>query len=283
MFSRITQSAQQNVGKEEINSIILPLPTIYEQKKISYILSSIDESIWILQKQNKIIEKMIQTIFKSWFIDFDGQTEFEDSELGKIPKGWPIVKFGDYVELKHGHQFRNYDFTKTGLAVLKISQIQHDHTINMSNCSYVAESRLSEFSDFLINTGDILMALTGTTLGKIARGIDDTIILQNYRVGKFIPINQKEIPNDFLYYLIQSKSFLTQLFSRTTISAQENIGKEEINNIKVYLPPFSDRQKFSKITGLITKIIQSNHKKLKLLKSIHDSLLPKLMSGEIRV
>ena len=89
--------------------------------------------------------------------------KFKETEFGKIPSEWSLIRFGDYADLKHGHQFRSDDFLEHGLRVLKITQIQKDNTIDISNCSRVSEHRIEELKEFMIEKGDILMALTGAT------------------------------------------------------------------------------------------------------------------------
>ena len=106
--------------------------------------------------------------------------------LGLIPENWTIKKFDEVVELIHGYQFRTADFTKSGVKVFKITQIKGDGIIDISNCDFIAKERLDNFNKNIIKYDDILMALTGATIGKIARFKSKEICLQNYRVGKFI-------------------------------------------------------------------------------------------------
>jgi type I restriction enzyme S subunit len=138
----------------------------------------------------------------------EDKTKFKQTEIGRIPEDWEVVRFGDYIELRHGHQFRHYDFVENGIKVFKITQIREDGGIDVSDCSYVDESRIKEFKDIVIGKGDILMALTGATIGKIAKVREDLgIILQNYRVGRFLPLNYKKVSKDFLYYFLCSEAF----------------------------------------------------------------------------
>ena len=79
--------------KNILLTLDMVLPPLVAQKKIGKMLYDLDIKMQNLQKQNKILEQIAQAIFKSWFVDFDGVTEFEDLELGKIPKGWQVVPF----------------------------------------------------------------------------------------------------------------------------------------------------------------------------------------------
>jgi type I restriction enzyme, S subunit len=80
---------------DSIKSSPVVYPPLAEQQAIASILGSLDDKIELLRQQNKTLEAIGQAIFKSWFVDFDGVTEFEDSELGPIPKGWKVGKLGE--------------------------------------------------------------------------------------------------------------------------------------------------------------------------------------------
>jgi len=115
------------------------------------------------------------------------------TDIGLIPSDWDCVLFNEVAELRHGHQFRNYDFTTGGLKVVKITQIKGDGTMNLSSCSFIESNRLEEFKEDIINKGDILIALTGATIGKIARYNSDEVVLQNYRVGNFFSKDENKL------------------------------------------------------------------------------------------
>ena len=94
----------------ELKAIPIPIPSLPEQNKITKILDDVYEKIITLQNQNKILEQTAQAIFKSWFVDFDGVTEFEDSELGKIPKGWSVDRLEKFVNYLVGFPFKSREF-----------------------------------------------------------------------------------------------------------------------------------------------------------------------------
>ncbi|MFH0874775.1 MAG: restriction endonuclease subunit S [archaeon] len=270
-------------------------PNIQEQESIAKILSAIDSKIELNQQMNKTLEAIGQAIFKHWFIDFEFPNvegkpykssggETIDSELGEIPKEWKIISFDEVADLIHGYQFRHYDFTNEGVKVFKITQINDNGEIDLSSCDFVDRKRLSKFENIRIHSGDILMALTGATIGKYARYYEpEEEILQNYRVGKFISKNDAILSQDYLYFLISSINFLNTILSKQTQSAQQNIGKAEINNTLILLPPKKSMLQFSNIVSSYFKKIENNTHEFKTLIQIRDSLLPKLMSGKIRV
>ncbi|MGO0862106.1 restriction endonuclease subunit S, partial [Clostridioides difficile] len=124
---------------------------------------------------NKKLEEMAQAIFKQWFIDFeflneDGEPykssggEMVESELGMIPKGWEIGSIGDYVKVKSGFAFKSAWWQENGIPVIKIKDISNN-TINFKDISYVSEDKVDSAKDFIVNGGDLLIAMTGATIG----------------------------------------------------------------------------------------------------------------------
>jgi type I restriction enzyme S subunit len=173
----------------------------------------------------------------------------------KIPNNWKKYKFDDVAELKHGFQFRTDDFTEKGIKIFKITQIQDNGQINISGCDFIDEKRLNDFEKFRLNKGDILMALTGATIGKLARYNEDEICLQNYRVGNFLIKDENILSKDYFYYFLSSKYFFNQILARQTQSAQQNIGKDEINKMLLFIPPFATQKVIgSTLTSLDDKI-----------------------------
>lgn len=88
----------------ELRNLPIPVPSIHEQNKIAKILNDFYEKIQHLQNQNKVLEQIIQTIFKSWFVDFDNVTEFDDSDLGQIPKGWKVSTIKELANITSGNR-----------------------------------------------------------------------------------------------------------------------------------------------------------------------------------
>ena len=133
---------------------------------------------------------------------YDTYKPSEIQWFNQVPLHWETFRFIDKVFLKHGFQFRDFDFTDEGIKVIKISQLNPDGSLDTENCSFIDSARLREFKSIRISEGDILMALTGGTIGKIIRvGKVSEPILQNYRVGNFFP-NKKALDKTYLYFLL---------------------------------------------------------------------------------
>ena len=189
-----------------------------------------------------------------------------------IPNDWTIEKYSDIAELRHGYQFRDYDFTKSGTKICKITQLKGNGLIDISNCSFIDESRLDQFSKFIIKEGDILIALTGATIGKVGRFHGKETVLQNYRVGNFFPLNEKKLSKEYLYQFLSSNYFYNQILSGQTQSAQQNIGKEDVNNMLVILPPLPEQRAIAEILSSLDDKIELNLQTNKTLEEMANAL-----------
>ena len=129
----------------------------------------------------------------------------EEETPYELPNGWKWVRFSQIIFLRHGHQFRRHDFVDSGIPIIKIGQCKSGIGLNLSQCNYISEDRLKEYEDYLIKKGDVLMALTGGTLGKVTL-VEKNYgsVLQNYRVGHFSPIREDVIGKNFIILILRS-------------------------------------------------------------------------------
>lgn len=267
------------------------------QNKIAKILSTADAVIEKTQaaiaKYKAIKQGMLQDLFTRG-IDLntnklrpryeDAPELYKESKLGMIPIEWNEKVFGEEVDLIHGHQFRDYDFTEFGIPVVKIGQVKPEN-VDLSSCSFVAYGREDEFQNEIIRNGDVLMALTGATLGKacLVKGLNG-IVLQNYRVGRFEPIiKENDIDKEFLYYLLIAGDLLTQIFNKVNTGAQGNIGKADFEKATFKKPPFKEQQKIAERLKAIDNKLQTEQTYLQKMQSLKKGLMEDLLSGKKQV
>ena len=286
----IIGSVQKALTIDAMKNIKINLPPLAEQKRIASILSSFDDKIELNNKTNKILEEMAQTIFEEWFINFNFPTangkpykksggEMIGSELGEIPKGWKIITIGDYAKLKSGFAFKNSWWQNDGIPVIKIQNISSGN-LNFEQCSFVSEDKYNIAESFRVNGGDLLISLTGS-LGKFAIVPKlDKDALVNQRVGKFFlgeePV--KKLP--FLYGILNELRDL--IVSLANGSVQQNISPTDIENVKIIFPSDKMLNKYNNLMQDVFYKIIFNQRENEKLSKIRDSLLPKLMAGEIR-
>lgn len=208
---------------------------------------------------------------------YDTYKPSEIQWFNQVPLHWETFRFIDKVFLKHGFQFRDFDFTDEGIKVIKISQLNPDGSLDTENCSFIDSARLREFKSIRISEGDILMALTGGTIGKIIRvGKVSEPLLQNYRVGNFFP-NKKALDKTYLYFLLSSQITEEQINYLLNRNGQPNIGKESFKNMFFPLPPMEEQTAIAQYldakTQAIDKKINLLTKKAETYKELRKSII----------
>ncbi len=287
-------STQPKLPIYNIKKISIPLLPLPEQKAIAHILSTLDEKIEVNNQINKTLENIAQTIFKQWFVDFEFPNgakepykssggEMVESELGMIPKGWEVSKIGNYAKVKSGYAFKSSLWIDSGVPVIKIKDISNN-TLNLKDCSFVSEDNAILANEFRIFGGEILIAMTGATIGKFAIVPKvENYALVNQRVGKFNLGTDSFNRVSFLYCILNQATVYDEIVSRGDGSAQPNISPKGIESIKIILPNEIILEKFNKSMKYVFKKVTENIYENTKLARIRESLLPKLMSGDIRV
>jgi type I restriction enzyme S subunit len=262
------QSAQPNINFEEIKSIQILLPELNEQQSIASILSSLDDKIDLLQRQNKTLEQLAETLFRQWFVE------------EKIWDG----KLSEYIKVQGGYAFKSQDFREVGFAgVLKITNISMG-SVDIINTQFVDEEVVNDIEEekFRANTGDFLIAMTGAEIGKIGM-IEKTYrqVWVNQRVGKLF----EKVPygNIVGYLALKSREGQDHIINTCSGSAQENISSSGIEAMDFIKYSEKEVNSFGLEAKSFFEKILFNMNQIRTLTQLRDTLLPKLMSGEIRL
>lgn len=294
-------SGRQRAQKEAILDYSMSLPNIIEQKKIGYILSLFDSKI---EENNDIIrnlEQFSQTLFKHWFIDFEfpneeGQPykssggEMVESELGEIPKEWQCLKLGEincvisdhvangsFKSLKNNVVFtelpneryalfaRNTDLKKNLMGELKY--------ITKESYDFLKKSQLFGGEIIISNVGDV---------GTIHRcpTLNVPMVLGNNQI--YIH-SEKEFYNEYFYLLLKSNMGKNLINSITSGSVQMKFNKTDFRNSKIVLPSdYVLKSSFSQLKNVLD-LIEILNSEIKKLQKLRNTLVPKLLSGEIEI
>lgn len=269
---RATGSTVQGIKQSELRKIILDLPSINDQIRISKNLIDIDNLIGLLERSNQILEKIIQTIFKSWFVDFDGQTEFVDSELGQIPKGWRVSFLGD-IAINIKKQIKPSEETQVNY--IGLEHIPRGN--RFLNEWSTSDGLLS--SKFEFKSGQILFGKLRSYFKKVGitpiDGICSTDIL----------VIDSKVPHlrGYVLFVVSSDAFIDYTDRSSAGTRMPRTNWETMKKYLIAIPPTELLLKFNRIFQPICDSIISNIAAIRSLQKIRDSLLPKLMSGEIRV
>ena len=263
------------------------LPSIHKQKKIIKILIEIDNQIENFRNQNKLLEQMVQAIFKSWFVDFDGITEFEDSELGKIPKGWKIDILKNYIELTRGVSYRSKDLILSNKALVTLKSIKRyggytDNGLKSYDGKYNDKQIVRE-NDIIIAQTDLTQNADVIGRPAIVHEANNFKILIASLDLSILRTFDNKFPNTYLYYLLLSTKFQNYIQGYASGTTVLHLSNNAILNYYFLLPSDLFLKKFDILTSSIIKKIHINNYKIKNLLELRNTLLPKLMSGEIKV
>ncbi len=281
-------SGRQRAQVDVIKNSIIKLPPIEEQRQIANILSSLDEKIEINNEINKKLEEMAQALFKHWFVDFEFPNENDEpykssggemveSELGMIPKGWKVTKIGDVTKIVRGASPRPIQsyLSNTGMPWVKISDASE------SNTKYIYKTK-----EFIKNEGisKSRVVLPGTLIlsNSATPGIPKFMLIKAcVHDGWLIFNDYKDISKEYLYYcLIREREGILSLSNGSVF---RNLKTDILKNYKIIIPDNKVLNKIQNYFFTTNKEIEKRTIENEVLKNIRDTLLPKLMSGEIRV
>ena len=210
-------------------------------------------------------------------------SEFVESEMGLVPKGWERTTLTHICEMKNGYAFKSKEWTDEGIPVIKIGSVK-PMLIELDNGSFVAAENETLRADFLASEGDILVGLTGY-VGEVGRIPYQEKAMINQRVAKFMPKKITETMNYycFIYCLARQKEFKAFTEMNAKGSAQANISTREILSYPVIIATKEIHIAFENIVkNLLDKIIVNSGENSTLTKT-RDGLLPRLLSGEIEL
>ena len=280
--------AQQNLNAQIIKDYVLQMPSLADQLRIASILSALDRKIELNNKINADLEEMAQAIFKNWFVDFEPfkDGKFVDSELGMIPEGWKVGKItdidclitdyvsnGSFASLKQNvHLYEKKEYAQfirnTDLKTNTFSVYVDKHSYD-----FLSKSTLYGNEIIISNVGDV-----GSV--HLCPKLDIPMTLGNNII--MLRPNDKEY-NYFLYLWFKYFSGQGLIQGIKGGSAQPKFNKTDFKNLPLLIPSFEIIERSYWIFESIFSILSSNVKENSRLSTLRDTLLPRLMSGEIEV
>lgn len=271
--------AQQNLNAQIIKDYVLKMPSLADQRRITSILSSLDRKIELNNKINADLEEMAQAIFKNWFVDFEPfkDGKFVDSELGMIPEGWKVGTLGEFCKcLLGGTPSRSKEEYWNG-------------EVNWINSGEINKFRILEASEKITELGLVksatkllpkkttVLAITGATLGQVSLLEIDTCANQSV-IGV---LENTEVPYEYIYPFIKDR--IEMLIQHQTGGAQQHINKDNVESLIFLLPAINVLEDYISLVSPMYKRIESQCFENLYLSTLRDTLLPRLMSGELEV
>ncbi|GHT73852.1 type I restriction endonuclease MjaXP subunit S [Spirochaetia bacterium] len=281
-FISKTSTAVPIVNKSDFSKYTITAPPLPIQRTIAATLSSLDDKIELNNRINANLEAQAQAIFKSWFVDFEPfqDGEFVDSELGKIPKGWRVGRISEHVTVKDG----THDSPKQKPEGYKLITSKHlnSYSINFDEAYYIEKNDYDEINKrSKVDRYDILISMIGT-VGIINYVLCEDVDFAVKNVGIFKTSQNLEVVEYLLFYL-KSSYGVNHLLSNIAGSTQKFISLNELRNFPFLAPDEKIIKKFKTYVFLLLQEVHNIELESKTLAAIRDSLLPRLMSGEIEV
>jgi len=267
-------SAVPGLNRNTAYSQEIILPPLPEQHAIANILSSLDDKIDLLHRQNKTLESMAETLFRKWFIE-----EAKDD--------WEYNTLENYVKIYKGVSYKSNELNNSNVALVTLKNFGRDGSLRFDGFKeYTGKYRQEQ----IVKSGDLVIAQTDIT--QNADIIGNPLLIFNFLgyeelvismdVVKVEPKNEW-LSKEFLYYLMKTRTFKEHCIGFSNGSTVLHLSKDAIPNFEFFVPP---KEKVVLFTEKVKKIIEKIHVNLtqiRTLENLRDTLLPKLMSGEVRV
>ncbi|WIH19881.1 restriction endonuclease subunit S [Photobacterium damselae] len=286
----MSQTTRNQVPITAQRKLEVVIPPIKIQKQLTRISGSIIEKISLNTQTNQTLEQMAQAIFKSWFVDFDpvkakmngeqpeGMDEVTaslfpeklvESELGLIPEGWEVEPLKNVSRVINGRAYKNTEFKEEGTPIIRIQ--------NLTGKGKTVYSDLDLPEDKLVEHGDLIFAWSATFGPHLWRGPKS---IYHYHIWK-MDVNEKRFGK---YLLFMHLARLTDyLKNQGTGSIFTHLTKAIMESQKLVVPSEPIVEAFSKVVTPLFAQIDSLHKENQVLEKLRDTLLPKLLSGEIEL
>lgn len=292
-------SAQPILNKSAFGRLIILLPPVNEQRAIAHILGTLDDKIELNRKMSEALEAIARAIFKSWFVDFDpvhakmegrqptgmdAETaalfpdSFEDSELGKIPKGWVKSNLRDCCErIENGGTPKRSEprfWEPATIPWLTSGEVRQD--IVTKTINRISEEGLEGSSAKIWPHATTVVALYGATAGQVSF-LGNTICANQACCGLIPQKNMR------YYVYLHASSSVGAFEQQARGSAQQNLSQQIVADLRTVIPDADVLRKFDEtMHHLFRRWIVNIHESATLA-AIRDTLLPKLMSGELRI
>ncbi|MFB2833650.1 restriction endonuclease subunit S [Floridanema evergladense] len=283
-------SAVPSLNRNYIHPFPIKVPDYEEQKQIADVLSCLDRKIDNLRRQNETLEKIAQTLFKHWFIDFefpndDGKPYKSSggamvaSELGDIPEGWRVITLKECLQHLIDNRGKTPKFFASGIPALSAKFIKGGNLVNRENFNYISIDLFAASEK--LQSGDIIMT-SEAPLGELYYISKNTNYYPAQRVFA-LRANQKVVLSAYLNYWLGNSLGQSLINRRATGSTVQGIKQTELYQCEVLIPQRELMEKFSHCFNKVLYKKEFNENQIQTLTKTRDTLLPKLMSGEIRV
>ena len=276
--SRANSGVQVNLTTASITEAVLKLPPLEDQRAIAHILGTLDDKIELNRRMNETLEAIARALFKSWFVDFDPvrskaegrdtglpkpltdlfPESFEDSDLGEIPKGWEVVNLSDVADINYGQNLPQTKLLGYGIPV------------------FGAAGFIGYYAEAMFESPIVLVTSRGSGSGTVHETNGPSFVTNN---------SFSVIPKDawFSRHYLKASLLNGDISSLVTGSAQPQLTITNFSHLKLVQPDERVIREFHSFTDSVWQKMNANQGESHTLATLRDTLLPKLISGELRV
>lgn len=276
-------SGRQRVESDVFDKLIINLPNIVEQRAIAKIFSDLDDKIELNNQMNKTLEAMGQALFKQWFLDFDFPNKqgkpyrssggkMVDSELGEIPETWEIKSLDQVAKFLNGLALQKYPPKgHKYLPVIKIRELNQGITESTDKAAADIEK------EYIVDDGDVLFSWSGSL--QVCIWCNGKGALNQH----LFKVTSDHYPKWFYYQWVKFHLPEFQQIAQGKATTMGHIQRHHLSASLVMVPPHETLEKMSRLMAPLLDQIIINGVEIRKLSEIRDSLLPKIMSGKIRL
>jgi type I restriction enzyme S subunit len=308
-----TGSVIRHFGPMHLRQMTIRLPPPDEQRAIAHILGTLDDKIELNRRMSETLEAMARALFKAWFVDFEpvrakmegrwrrGQSlpglpahlydlfpdRLVESELGEIPEGWEVVALGELVETVKGRSYKSEELVESDTALVTLKSFARGGGYRPDGLKPFAGTYKAEQ---VVHPGEVVVACTDVTQAAEVIG-RPAIVRRSTRYRRLVAsldtliVRPKDsrITQAFLYFLGGTEAFVSHTYAHTTGTTVLHLGRDAVPSFTFARPPVQLVQKFDALAAPVLERIEATEQESETLAQMRDTLLPKLISGELRV
>lgn len=279
-----TGTGSKRIQPKELLNEKVPLPPLPEQEKIAKILSSVDDVIEKTSLQIKKLNDLKKSTMNELLTKGIGHTEFKPSELGQIPTSWEVVKLINVCSLIRDGTHLPPPRTSEGIPLLSVRNMIGGGFKLLPDDTFVSLDFYEKMhSKWKPNSGDILLAVVGATIGKVCQVPTNFPVFTLQRSVAILRGENNILSNNYLHTYFQSELFKKCLWDRVNQTAQPGLYLAELGQITIPYPTYEEQNEISNIIISISNQIEKATNKLKSLNALKKSLMQDLLSGKVRV
>ena len=302
-----SDSAVPGLNRDNAHALPIVIPPIQIQREIADHLQMLDDRITLLLETNTTLEAIAQALFKSWFVDFDPvrakqegrepegmdadtaalfPDSFEESELGLIPKVWTVKCLRDITNrITKGTTPTTLKrpFVASGINFIKVESLTEDGEFIPGKFAYIDNETHELLKRSQLQVDDVLITIAGT-IGRIAVMTEDFLPANTNQAVALIRPDPDRFPGGLIKHFLQRDDSRQNMVERVVQAVQANLSLGSISDLKVVVPPSKVvKQLYDAGISQIDACKNRNQKHIRTLTNIRDTLLPRLISGQLRI